>query len=646
MADGFGAATRHWFENAFEAPTPVQRRGWERIRAGDHTLLIAPTGSGKTLAAFLWAVDRLTLLEPDAEPGVRVVYVSPLKALVYDIERNLRVPLRGIERAASALAPDPYFDSSPGPGPSPSPSPSPSPGLASPTRIPTVDVRTGDTTPDDRRRQARNPAEILVTTPESLFLILGSQARETLRTVQWIIVDEIHAMAGTKRGAHLAVSLERLSHLADREPQRIGLSATARPTTEVARFLGGDREVSIVDAHVPPMLDLQVVVPVEDMTRPVVRAEGGGTATVADGARTGSLMLAEEEETTRQYGIWPAVYPKLLELIRGHRTTIVFVNSRGLCERLAQHLNEEAGEELVRAHHGSLAHEQRREIEESLKAGRLRAIVATSSLELGIDMGAVDLVVLVESPGSVASGLQRVGRAGHSVGEVSIGRIFPKHRGDLLEAAIVDEVTCVLQRAVVGGRQAGLIEAALLRVERRELHPAQDVDDRAVVHDRGAAGVEARRHLAIVLGIDAGLELVRAERLRPAQHGDAGRDAVLAVRRDRTRPADAVGARRHRTVRDARIRIARHVVGAALDGECRLAAEVAPPAEIAADERLRRLAVHGGITRAGAQRRVVPRDQRVELQPIIGQLRGPPRRRVERVALAARAGRRHAVRRR
>ncbi len=410
--DRFGPATRRWFERAFAGPTDVQRFGWERIGDGDHTLLIAPTGSGKTLAAFLWAIDRLAHGDKPDEPGVRVLYISPLKALAYDIDRNLRVPLRGIERAAAEL------------------------GL--PVHLPSVDVRTGDTSQSDRRRQRNEPGEILVTTPESLFLILGSGARETLRTVRWVIVDEIHALAPTKRGAHLSLSLERLSHLTQRDPQRIGLSATARPAEEVARFLGGDRPVKIVDTHRPPRLDLEVVVPVEDMTRPVVETEDGGVAVLEHGGSPGgSLMLAEEEETTRQFGIWPAVYPKLLELIKAHTSTIVFVNSRGLCERLAARLNEQAGEELVRAHHGSLAHGQRKEIEESLKRGELKAIVATSSLELGIDMGAVDLVILVESPGSVARGLQRVGRAGHGVGEVSIGRIFPKHRGDLLEAAIV-----------------------------------------------------------------------------------------------------------------------------------------------------------------------------------------------------------------
>ena len=456
----FTPATRHWFDAAFASPTPVQARGWSRIHEGDHTLLIAPTGSGKTLAAFLYALDRLGRDESDAKDGgVRVVYVSPLKALVYDIERNLRTPLIGIERAAAQLG--------------------------EPFRAPRVDVRTGDTSQADRRRQARDPGEILVTTPESLYLLLGSQARETFRTVRWIIVDEIHAMAATKRGAHLALSLERLAALADEDPQRIGLSATARPAEEVARFLGGDRPVTVVDAHVPPMLDLSVVVPVEDMTRPVVETEDGGFVVVAEphgrghDVKPGALMLAEEEETTRQYGIWPAVYPEILKLVRSHRSTIIFVNSRGLCERLAQRLNELAGEELVRAHHGSLAHEQRREIEESLKAGTLPAIVATSSLELGIDMGAVDLVVLVESPGSVASGLQRVGRAGHQVGEPSIGRVFPKHRGDLLEAAIVAR-----------RMREGAIES--LRVPRNPLDVlAQHIVAMSAVHDWPVADLAA-----------------------------------------------------------------------------------------------------------------------------------------------------------
>jgi len=506
--------TRAWLEASFETPTPVQRQGWPRIAAGHHTLLLAPTGSGKTLAAFLYWIDRLSSPRPteNADPakgdvlrnrtnvpllpqapdarsfrgaapsrghgsgarasgsGVRVLYVSPLKALVYDIERNLRAPLAGVARLGA-----------PGEG-----------GL----RVPRVAVRTGDTPERERRSQARDPAEILVTTPESLYLILGSAQRETLRTVEAVIVDEIHALAPTKRGAHLALSLERVAALVEAaggaDPQRIGLSATARPVEEVARFLGGDREVAVVDARARPALDLRISVPVPDMTRPgdgyatgsrdgsagdrlpataappdagettAPSAPGGtsstpaprtavpgatalGTATPGAAApqprRPRSILgdLLARESPPPTASLWPALHPVLLEAIRAHRTSLVFVNSRGLCERLAQRLNELAGEELVRAHHGSVAHARRREIEEELKAGRLRAIVATSSLELGIDMGAVDLVAMVESPGGVARGLQRVGRAGHRVGEVSRGLVLPKHRGDLLEATVVAE---------------------------------------------------------------------------------------------------------------------------------------------------------------------------------------------------------------
>ncbi len=444
--DRFGPATHAWFTAAFAAPTPVQEQGWARIAAGEHALLIAPTGSGKTLAAFLWCIDRLShgrLSHGRAsdegpshgrdgkarEPGVRVVYVSPLKALVYDVERNLRAPLIGIARAAERL------------------------GIE--VALPSVAVRTGDTPAKERQAQVRHPADILITTPESLYLLLTSQARETLRTVDTIVVDEVHALAPTKRGAHLALSLERLARLAERDPQRIGLSATAKPLDAVARFLGGDRPVSIVDTGAAPRLDVEIVVPVADMTRP----EESLPASAGDG---GTSLLAGEDRSER--GMWPAIYPRLLELLESHRSTIVFVNSRGLCERLTRRLNELAsagsstggrarvpgvdlgsGPEtppervIARSHHGSLAHSERKHIEEMLKAGQIQAIVATSSLELGIDMGAVDLVILVESPSSAASGLQRVGRAGHGVGEVSKGRLFPKHRGDLLEAAVVVE---------------------------------------------------------------------------------------------------------------------------------------------------------------------------------------------------------------
>lgn len=404
----FGPATRAWFESAFPQPTPVQVLGWPRIAAGEHALLIAPTGSGKTLAAFLSCIDRLSRRHdaPKPKPGVRALYVSPLKALVYDVERNLDLPLRGIQRAAESSGE----------------------GL----RAPRVAIRTGDTSTRDRQQLLRDPADILVTTPESLYLMLTSQARKVLATVETIIIDEVHALAPSKRGAHLALSLERLCAECDRDPQRIGLSATATPLDEVARFLGGDREVAIVDTSGPPNIDLKIVVPVQDMTRP------GLTAPAYAPAPTQVVRSQPGMAEPQDNSIWPAVYPRLLELIRQHRTTIVFVNSRGLCERLAQRLNEEADDpDFVRAHHGSVARERREQTEEWLKTGAIKGIVATSSLELGIDMGAVDLVVLVESPGAVSRGLQRVGRAGHGVGQTSEGRVFPKHRGDLLECAVV-----------------------------------------------------------------------------------------------------------------------------------------------------------------------------------------------------------------
>ena len=412
----FGPAVRAWFEATFEAPTRAQADGWAAISRGEHTLIHAPTGSGKTLAAFLWCLDRL-VHEPSptptkAAPGtVRTLYVSPLKALTYDVERNLRAPLAGIALAAQRLGEEP-------------------------PRI-SIASRTGDTPADERRDLVRHPPDILVTTPESLYLLLTSQAREILRGVEQVIIDEVHAVAGTKRGAHLALTLERLERLrataapdgeTPRPLQRIGLSATQRPLETIARFLGGigeGREVSIVDAGARKPLELQVIVPVEDMARL-------GEVLPQD-EQPGGPVIGGEMRTS----IWPAIHPRILELIREHKSTIVFTNSRRLAERLAQRLNELAGEELVRAHHGSIAREQRLEIEEELKAGRLPALVATSSLELGIDMGAVDLVIQVESPTSVARGLQRIGRAGHQVGEPSKGVIFPKYRGDLLETAVV-----------------------------------------------------------------------------------------------------------------------------------------------------------------------------------------------------------------
>ncbi|MDQ1437884.1 MAG: ATP-dependent helicase Lhr and Lhr-like helicase [Acidimicrobiaceae bacterium] len=428
VLDLFSEVTKAWFCATFASPTPAQVLGWEAISRGDHTLVLAPTGSGKTLAAFLWALDRLLTHPPPADERARcrVLYVSPLKALTYDVERNLRAPLTGIAMEADRAG----------------------------TPAPTIRVatRTGDTPEGERRQIQRHPPDILITTPESLYLMLTSSARDVLASVEHVIVDEIHAVAGTKRGAHMALSLERLERVVAEAgrppPQRIGLSATQRPLDELARFLGGRtsagfRPVSVVDAGVRKELDLQVVVPVEDM------AELGKRAASNDELVMSGPAAGDPEVRT---SIWPSIHPVLLDLIRQHRSTLIFVNSRRLAERLAARLNELAAEQgekedLVRAHHGSIAREQRLEIEDALKAGKLPALVATSSLELGIDMGAIDLVVQVEAPSSVASGLQRIGRAGHSVGEPSKGRIFPKFRGDLVVAAVA------AQRM-----QAGLIE--------------------------------------------------------------------------------------------------------------------------------------------------------------------------------------------
>nr|MBA2319615.1 DEAD/DEAH box helicase [Deltaproteobacteria bacterium] len=418
----FAPATRRWFADSFPAPTRVQALGWPLLAAGDHALLLAPTGSGKTLAAFLACLDRLARVpgddEPEPGPGVRVVYISPLKALVADIERNLRAPLMGLANAASRLG--------------------------EPSRAVTVAMRTGDTSARDRRLLTRDPADILVTTPESLYLMLGSNARESLRTVETVIVDEIHAVAATKRGVHLAVTLERLSQLANRDPQRIGLSATQRPLEEIARFLGGDRPVRIVDAGEAPRMDLEVIVPVADMENPTGPDEGAGNEGQRQEVggkkkrRSGSVLAGGGGPAKKRLpGIWPSIYPELLALVRKQRSTIIFVNSRLSCERIAGRLNELAGEEIALAHHGSISHVQRTAIEERLKEGRIPAIVASSSLELGIDMGFVDLVVMVESPGSVARGLQRLGRAGHGVGQTSVGKMIPKFRGDLLESVVV-----------------------------------------------------------------------------------------------------------------------------------------------------------------------------------------------------------------
>ena len=435
--DGFSPATRAWFDGAFAEPTQAQAGAWRAIGKGEDTLVVAPTGSGKTLAAFLWAIDRLAAVPPPQDPKrrCRVLYVSPLKALAVDIERNLRAPLTGIRHAAHRL------------------------GLAEPDIR--VAVRTGDTAAEDRRKLVTKPPDILITTPESLFLLLTSQARETLRGVETVIVDEVHAVAGNKRGAHLALSLERLDALRGeaRPAQRVGLSATVRPVSEVATFLGGTRPVTVVQPPSPKRIELTVVVPVEDMTE-LDTTPGRGSGDGEDGPAPAR-------------SIWPHVEERVLDLIEQHKSTIVFANSRRLAERLCGRLNELAAEraeaafearsvargngrmpaelmgqagaaagapaEVARAHHGSVSRQERAEIEEALKAGRLPAVVATSSLELGIDMGAVDLVVQVEAPPSVASGLQRVGRAGHNVGDVSRGIIFPKYQGDLVQAAVVAE---------------------------------------------------------------------------------------------------------------------------------------------------------------------------------------------------------------
>ena len=462
----FSPATREWFSGAFSAPTDAQAGAWNAISQGSHTLVVAPTGSGKTLAAFLWAIDRMSASPHPDDPlrRTRVLYVSPLKALAVDVERNLRTPLVGVTQTAKRLGLEPAEVS--------------------------VGVRSGDTSAADRRLLLRRPPDILITTPESLYLMLTSAARDTLRGVGTVIVDEVHAVASTKRGAHLAVSLERLDLLLERPAQRIGLSATVRPREEVARFLAGSAPVTIVAPKSAKKFDLTVVVPVDDMTEL-------GTAAPLEGSAAGGAP---------QGSIWPHVEEQIVDRILEHRSTIVFANSRRLAERLTARLNEiyagraadagagsaasagsaaelvEASETssatfsstspgnaghpvpagmigqsgvtagtpplLARAHHGSVSKDQRAGIEDDLKSGRLRCVVATSSLELGIDMGAVDLVIQVEAPPSVASGLQRVGRAGHQVGEISEGIIFPKHRADLIHAAVASE-----------RMSAGLIEA-------------------------------------------------------------------------------------------------------------------------------------------------------------------------------------------
>jgi ATP-dependent helicase Lhr and Lhr-like helicase len=425
----FQKPVREWFEEVFTAPTRPQLMGWPAIARGESTLILAPTGMGKTLAAFLWCIDRIMFSPSPPKPGrCRVVYISPIKALAVDVERNLQSPIVGIAQVARRLE--------------------------IPFHEPTVAVRTGDTPQLERSQFARHPADILITTPESLYLLLTSNAREALRSVEAVIVDEIHAIVPTKRGSHLALSLERLERIAGRKLQRIGLSATQRPLEEVARFLGGAelsreikaekaplgsgeevlsefasstnapayRSVTIVDAGEPKRLELRVEVPVEDMSRLDKLDELPSGAAAQGPVRT---------------SIWSAIHPKLLEQVKAHRSTLIFVNNRRLAERISGAINELAGETLVRAHHGSVAVSQRKEIEDRLKRGTIRGLVATSSLELGIDMGAIDLVVQIESPPSVASGMQRVGRASHHVGAVSNAVIFPKYRADLVACAAI-----------------------------------------------------------------------------------------------------------------------------------------------------------------------------------------------------------------
>lgn len=439
----FHPVTAAWFQASFAGPTAPQRQGWPAIARGESTLILAPTGTGKTLTAFLWCLDRLMLRRaPDEPAGCRVLYISPLKALAVDVERNLRAPLAGITETAQRMR--------------------------VPFHAPEISIRTGDTPQRERARFRRHPAEILITTPESLYLLLTSESASALRTVETVIVDEIHALVPTKRGAHLALSLERLEAIARNPLQRIGLSATQRPLEEVARFLAGAapakppskreesraehakpicewtrddasletfRPVTIVNANEPKRLALRVEIPVEDMAR-IVQTEP-----------------SPEGGTVRRTSIWSAIHPRLLEIVLARQSTLIFVNNRRTAERMAGALNELAAQRgisgaLARAHHGSLAASQRAMVEEQLKAGNIRALVATSSLELGIDMGAIDLVIQVEAPPSVASGMQRIGRAGHRVGAESEGILFPKYRADLIACA-----------AVTRAMQEGLVES-------------------------------------------------------------------------------------------------------------------------------------------------------------------------------------------
>ncbi|MEE2901740.1 MAG: DEAD/DEAH box helicase, partial [Myxococcota bacterium] len=411
MHDAFHPVTRTWFEECFDAPTSAQSGAWGPIAKGNSTLLMAPTGSGKTLAAFLFALDQLMFGQTKLGTGCRVLYISPIKALGVDVERNLRSPLTGLATVAKRDE--------------------------IPFQLASVAIRSGDTPANERARMVRSPPDILITTPESLFLMLTSKAREILRTIDVVIIDEIHALVPSKRGTHLFLSLERLEVLRDRNTplQRIGLSATQRPLDEVSRLLVGNtvegeniesRPVQIIDVGEKKALKLKVEVPTADMVN---------FSDLDPMTTDGQIAIEGTGSDGRIRSIWPTVYPRLLEHIRAHQSTLVFVNSRRTAERLANALNDLAEEEIARAHHGSLAPAVRAEIEDLLKRGKLPAIVATASLELGIDMGAIDLVVQVEAPPSIAAGLQRVGRAKHHVGGIPEGITFPKFRGDLVTCA-------------------------------------------------------------------------------------------------------------------------------------------------------------------------------------------------------------------
>src|SRR5213596_3647289 len=389
---GFHPVIERWFGDRFAEPTEPQRGAWPVIQAGRNALIAAPTGSGKTFAAFLAAIDSLLRqgLEGTLRDETQVVYVSPLKALSNDVQKNLAEPLAEIRRTLEALClPDVY--------------------------IRTL-VRTGDTPAPERQAMVKRPPHILVTTPESLFLILTSErARDMLRTVRTVIVDEIHAVARDKRGSHLALSLERLEHLAGRRLQRVGLSATQKPIEDIAAFLAGTRhptpDTCIIDAGHARSLDLAIEIPSSPLE---------------------AVMAAE---------VWDEIYERLVQLIGEHRTTLVFVNTRRLAERLTLHLSERLGAERVTSHHGSLSREKRLDAEQRLKEGQLKALVATASLELGIDIGAVDLVCQIGSTRSIATLLQRAGRSGHSVGGFPKGRLFPLTRDELVEsAALLDSV--------------------------------------------------------------------------------------------------------------------------------------------------------------------------------------------------------------